>query len=135
MTKQRLIAAMLLTLGLAGCGTLSDETAARMMAAPGGYDVFPCPNIEAAILAARTRRTELEQLMARSEQSPGGALANALAYRTEYVRRRAAGACQGGERQEVHVRKQVVERTSAVLRPNPISRSACVPTPRPGQAR
>jgi hypothetical protein len=96
MTKQRLIAgaAMLLALGLAGCGTLSDETAGRMMAAPGRYDVYPCPNIEAAIQAARTRRTELEQLMARSEQSPGGGLVNALAYRTEYVQK-------GGELQEL----------------------------------
>jgi hypothetical protein len=96
MTKQRLIAgaAALFALGLAGCGALSDDTAGRAMMAPGRFDFHPCPNIEAAILAARTRRTELEQLMARSEQSPGGALANALAYRTEYVQK-------GGELQEL----------------------------------
>ena len=87
-------AALLLALGLAGCGTLSDDTAGRAMMAPGRYDVFACPNIEKAIEVARTRRTELEQLMARSSQSPGGELVNALAYRTEYVQK-------GGELQEL----------------------------------
>jgi hypothetical protein len=85
---------MLLALGLAGCGTLSDDTAGRAMMSPGRFDTYPCPNIEQAIQAARTRRTELEQLMARSEQSPGGGLVNALAYRTEYVQK-------GGELQEL----------------------------------
>ena len=53
--------------------------------APGKYDVYACPNIEAKVLSTRARRTELEQLMARSAQSPGGEFINALAYRTEYV--------------------------------------------------
>jgi len=64
------------------------------MMAPGRFDVYPCPNIEHAIKEARTRRTELEQLMARSSQSPGGELVNALAYRTEYVQK-------GGDLQEL----------------------------------
>ena len=85
---------MLLALGLAGCGTLSDDTAGRAMMAPGRFDVYPCPNIEQAIQATRTRRTELEQLMARSSQTAGGGLVNALAYRTEYVQ-------TGGQLQEL----------------------------------
>lgn len=87
-------AAVLLAFTLAGCGTLSDETAGRLMAAPGRYDVYPCPNIEQAIQATQTRRTELEQLMARSSQSPGGEFVNALAYRSEYVQK-------GGELKEL----------------------------------
>ena len=87
-------AVMLFALALAGCGALSDDTAGRAMMAPGRFDIYSCPQIEQATQAARARRTELEQLMARSEQSPGGALANALAYRTEYVQK-------GGELQEL----------------------------------
>ena len=96
MTMRRLLAgaATLLALGLAGCGTLSDDTAGRAMAAPGRYDVYACSNIEEAIQATRNRRTELEQLMARSSQSPGGGVVNALAYRTEYVQ-------TGGQLQEL----------------------------------
>jgi hypothetical protein len=72
-------------LGLAGCGALSDDAAGRAMMAPGRFDVYACANIEQAMLASRNRRIELEQLMARSSQSPGGEFVNALAYRTEYV--------------------------------------------------
>src|SRR5262245_3740425 len=96
MTMRRLSAAAvtLLALSLAGCGSLSDEMAGRAMMAPGRFDAYPCPNIEEALKSARNRRTELEQLMARSSQTTGGALANALAYRTEYVQ-------NGGELQEL----------------------------------
>ena len=75
----------LLALGLAGCGTISDETAGRAFMAPGRYDMFPCPNIEVRMKEVRGRRIELEQLMARSSQSTGGEFVNAIAYRTEYV--------------------------------------------------
>ena len=64
------------------------------MMAPGRYEAFPCPNIDERIQAVRTRRIELEQLMARSSQSPGGEFVNALAYRSEYVQ-------LGGESQEL----------------------------------
>src|SRR5260221_149036 len=37
----------LLALGLAGCGTISDETAGRAFMAPGRYEMYPCPNMEA----------------------------------------------------------------------------------------
>jgi hypothetical protein len=72
-------------LALAGCGTITDETAGRAMMAPGRYDVYPCPNIEARLKDVQKRRTELEQLMTRSSQSPGGEFINAMAYRSEYV--------------------------------------------------
>ena len=79
------LAGFLLTLALAGCGTISDETAGRAAVSPGKYTIYPCPNIDALMQATRKRRTELEQLMARSSQSPVGEFVNAIAYRTEYV--------------------------------------------------
>ena len=84
----------MLALLLAGCGSISDEAAGRAMMAPGRFDTFPCPNIDERIQGVRTRRIELEQLMARSSQSPGGEFVNALAYRSEYVQ-------LGGEHQEL----------------------------------
>jgi hypothetical protein len=78
-------AGALLALGLAGCGTVSDETAGRAFMSPGRYDMYPCANIEAQIKSVRERRIELEQLMARSSQSAGGEFVNAIAYRGEYL--------------------------------------------------
>src|SRR6185369_13489489 len=76
---------LVLSLALAGCGTLSDETAGRAFMAPGRYAMYPCANLEVRIKEVRERRVELEQLMARSSQSAGGEFVNAIAYRTEYV--------------------------------------------------
>jgi hypothetical protein len=73
------------TLALAACGTISDEFGGRAAVSPGKYTIYPCPNIEARIIETKRRRTELEQLMARSSQSAGGEFVNAIAYRTEYV--------------------------------------------------
>jgi hypothetical protein len=78
-------AALLVAFALAGCGAITDETAGRAMMTPGRYDIYPCSNIEARILDIGRRRIELEQLMARSAQSPGGEFINAMAYRTEYI--------------------------------------------------
>jgi hypothetical protein len=92
--RSRALAAVTLVLGLAGCGTISDEVASRVITAPGRYSVYPCPNIEQLIKSVSQRRTELEQLMARSAQSPGGELVNAMAYRSEYLQ-------TGGELEEL----------------------------------
>jgi hypothetical protein len=80
-----LLAALGAALALAGCGAINDETAGRAMMTPGRYDIYPCPNIEARIIDIQKRRIELEQLMARSAQSPGGEFINAVAYRSEYL--------------------------------------------------
>jgi len=76
---------VLAALALTGCGTINDETGGRLAMTPGKYNIYPCPNIEARIVETRRRRTELEQLMARSSQSAGGDFINAVAYRSEYV--------------------------------------------------
>jgi len=78
-------AGALLALGLAGCGTLSDEVAGKAIVSPGRYGVYPCANIETRLREVRARRIELEQLMARSSQTAGGDFVNAIAYRSEYL--------------------------------------------------
>ena len=78
-------AGALLALGLAGCGTLSDEVAGKAIVSPGRYNVYPCANIETRLREVRARRIELEQLMARSSQTAGGDFVNAIAYRSEYL--------------------------------------------------
>jgi hypothetical protein len=78
-------AGTLLALGLAGCGTLSDEAAGKAMVSPGRYDVYTCANIETRFKEVRDRRVELEQLMARSSQTAAGDFVNAIAYRSEYL--------------------------------------------------
>ena len=75
----------LLALSLMGCSTISDETAGRAFVSPGRYSLYPCINIDARIKEVSRRRTELEQLMARSSQGAGGDFINAIAYRTEYL--------------------------------------------------
>jgi hypothetical protein len=83
-----LAAAVLLAAGLAGCGTISDETLARATAAPGRFDLYTCAELDTQIKVTRTRQIELEQLMARAEQGGGGAFVSAIAYRSEYVQAR-----------------------------------------------
>jgi hypothetical protein len=73
---------------LAGCGTISDDTASSAMVAPGKYDIYTCRDIARQTRAMRVRLTELEQLMARAEQGAGGTLVNAIAYRSEYLQTR-----------------------------------------------
>ncbi len=81
-------ALLALTFGLAGCGSLSEQTAATAFVAPGGYNIYNCKEIDTRIRGARTRLTELEQLMARTEQGVGGAFVSAIAYQSEYAQLR-----------------------------------------------
>ncbi|HEY5607332.1 MAG TPA: hypothetical protein VIM38_03240 [Alphaproteobacteria bacterium] len=77
------VLAVLSALGLAGCGSISDQTAASALVAPGKYDIYTCQDIEQRTRSTRARQLELEQLMTRAAQAPGGALVNAIAYRSE----------------------------------------------------
>jgi uncharacterized protein YceK len=77
--------AVLSALGLAGCGSISDQTAASALVAPGKYDIYTCQDIEQRTHSTRARQMELEQLMTRAAQGAGGALVNAIAYRSEYL--------------------------------------------------
>jgi hypothetical protein len=80
--------ALLLPLGLAGCGTISEQTAATAFVAPGKFDVFTCQQIDERIKTLRQRELELEQLMVRSAQGAGGQFVNAIAYQSDYQQAR-----------------------------------------------
>ena len=81
------VAAMLMV-GLAGCGSISDRTAAAAFTSPGKYNVYTCDDVERAMLVLRARQVELEQLMARASQGVGGEFVNTIAYRGEYAQGR-----------------------------------------------
>jgi hypothetical protein len=74
--------------GLAGCGSISEQTAATAFVAPGRYDINTCKEIEDRIRSTQNRVLELEQLMVRSAQGAGGQFVNAIAYQGEYQQAR-----------------------------------------------
>lgn len=71
--------------GLAGCGTISEQTAETALVAPGRYTIYTCGEIESRMKSSRARALELEQVMARSAQATGGEFINVIAYRSEYL--------------------------------------------------
>jgi hypothetical protein len=77
-----------LAASLAGCGSISERTAATAFTSPGKYYMYSCHDVETGITTARSRQQELEQLMARSSQSVGGEFVNTIAYRGEYAQTR-----------------------------------------------
>ena len=81
-------AVALLAVGVSGCGTVSDETAAKAVFAPGRFVLYTCSELDKRIQEVRKRQIELEQLMARAEQGTGGAFVSAIAYRSEYTQTR-----------------------------------------------
>ncbi len=86
--RHRGAAAVFLAVALANCAGVSDDTAATVMGAPGKYDLYSCAQIVENIKVTRARVQELQQLMERSAQGPGGEFVNAVAYRSEYLRNR-----------------------------------------------
>jgi hypothetical protein len=80
--------ALLLPLGLAACGTISEQTAATAFVTPGKFDVYTCQQIEERVQVVRQRELELEQLMVRSAQGVGGQFVNAIAYQSDYQQAR-----------------------------------------------
>jgi hypothetical protein len=84
----------LLAAALMGCAGISEQTAIAAFVAPGKFDLYSCRDLEDRAKIVRLRQTELEQLMARSAQGPGGEFVNAIAYRNEYLQAR-------GELQEI----------------------------------
>jgi hypothetical protein len=71
--------------GLAACSAMNEVTLGRAVTWPGQFNTYSCDQIEAALKTAQKRRIELEQLMARSSQSPGGDFVNLIAYRSGYI--------------------------------------------------
>ena len=80
------IAALALAALLCGAGAASadDDAMSRFLVAPGKYVLFNCQQLDVQAKANQTRMLELEALMAKS----GNELANAVAYRPEYLQLR-----------------------------------------------
>lgn len=88
--RYRAVAAVggaMLAIGLAGCASMG-ESLGTAMALPGKYDFFTCKEIEHRTRITQAREQELQQMMARSAQGPGGELVNVIAYQSDYVRAR-----------------------------------------------
>jgi hypothetical protein len=85
---RRCAAAVLLAASLAGCGTISENTAASAFIAPGKFQLYTCDDVQERTRFLRQRQVELEQLMARASQSSGGDFINSIAYRSEYLQTR-----------------------------------------------
>ncbi|HEY0567360.1 MAG TPA: twin-arginine translocation pathway signal [Xanthobacteraceae bacterium] len=85
----KVAAAFALLVSLTGCSGLSEDAANAVFVAPGKFDVYTCADIGRRARSALTRELELQELMDRASQSPGGALVNELAYRNEYLQARA----------------------------------------------
>ena len=81
------VAAMLMV-GLAGCGSISDRTAAAAFTSPGNTTSTPARISKEPLRLLRVRQVELEQLMARASQGAGGEFVNTIAYRGEYAQGR-----------------------------------------------
>jgi hypothetical protein len=84
----RRCAAMLLAFALlgvlAGC-SMSDDTMASFLVAPGKYTLYNCTQLAEEGKARAARAQELEQLMARADVDASGRLVSTIAYRSEYL--------------------------------------------------
>jgi hypothetical protein len=69
---------------LSACSSAGDSRL-TLFADPGLYDFYSCDQIAAQQKTWQKREQELKQLMARAEQSTGGAFVNVIAYQADYV--------------------------------------------------
>jgi hypothetical protein len=80
--------AALMALSVTACASVNEESVSSVFVTPGKYEFYTCQDITSRIQGTRNRLNELEQLMARSSQSAGGALVNAIAYRSDHTQTR-----------------------------------------------
>src|SRR4051795_6361513 len=73
-------ASLLLAALVSGCAGISDETLDAVVTDPGKYILYNCSDFDKIISSTTIRMTELEQLIARASQGPGGAVMSAVAY-------------------------------------------------------
>lgn len=86
MMSFRAVTAVIVSATIGGCSLNTDEIATSFVA-PGKFDLLSCQEI---FQQARIKFTEIEKLrdlMDKAKQGPGGDVAVALAYRTEYTTR------------------------------------------------
>lgn len=75
---------LLAGMALSACSATSSDKL-TFFADPGAFDYHSCDQIAALRAHWSSREQELKQLMARSEQSTGGAVINVIAYQADYV--------------------------------------------------
>lgn len=73
---------------LAGCASTGEDFTTTALAAPGKFNLYTCKEIEEKARATQAREQELQQLMARAGQGPGGDIVSAIAYRSDYAKAR-----------------------------------------------
>ncbi len=67
------------------CACSSMDTPFTVFADPGKYQYYSCEQIASVTKATSARQQDLKTLMDRAEQSTGGVIASALAYRADYA--------------------------------------------------
>lgn len=85
-TNQIVIAAFAASV-LAGCA-ISDDSASRILVAPGQYVLYNCLQLTDAIRAVAARQRELEGLMAKANVDAAGRFVSGMAYSPEYAQLR-----------------------------------------------
>ena len=72
-------------LALAGCSTTSsDERIGSMLSVGGKYDLYDCVQLARQATGVTFRIKDLNRLMERAKQGPGGGFVSAVAYEPEY---------------------------------------------------
>jgi hypothetical protein len=79
---QRCAVAMI-GLGVAGCSTSQDRVG-RVLVAPGKYAFYDCQQLAGTAAALDIQAKNLQTLMAKAKQGPGGSLVSALSYEPDY---------------------------------------------------
>ena len=74
-----------LALMVAGCSAVDNDSMSSLMVSPGKYSLYRCNELAEQGKTRVERVQELEVLMEKAAQGPGGEVANALAYRSEYL--------------------------------------------------
>jgi hypothetical protein len=73
-----------LAICLGGC-VLAPDSFEPAFSDPAKFDYLECKDLNARELALAKREQEMRELMDKASQGTGGAVANALAYRTDYL--------------------------------------------------
>jgi hypothetical protein len=76
-----LLAALEFGCTLAGCAA---NDSGQLLIDPGRYDVYKCDDLAKRWKVVSAREKDLRELMARADQSSGGVVVGALAYRADY---------------------------------------------------
>ena len=95
----------LASLLLAGC---TGDTLGRAMVPAGGYDLYDCKQLASTEAKQRERAGELEKLMVRARQGPGGGLISSMTYEPEY---------EGARTKAADLRKVMTERNCPTSTP------------------